>query len=211
MECELDTVKDILELFYLVSGPLLVFIAYKALDQIKVSKEIAKTNSKREAFKITLEEIRYYSNQIIPIVHECDELVEKHKIKFITESKIVIGQESIQLKYFYEGNHAEQFEKLLNPGCKLLNSLSDFSAIMTSGIADESLAYNNLAETYCGTVKKYAALIFDNDSNKDKDTTLKLFLIWNNRLEKERIILEKKKLEEQIKNNNDESINVIGT
>ena len=38
-----------------------------------------------------------------------------------------------------------------------------------------------------------------------------LFLIWNNRLEKENAIREKEKLEEKIKNKSDYSIHTIGT
>jgi hypothetical protein len=212
METILDTVKYFLELLYLASGPVLAFFAYKALDQIKTTKEIAKTNSKREAYKVTIDECRHYTNEIIPLVNKLDKLVDEHKIEYISKSQVIAGYDSFRVIPFCEDpNHNEKFDIIIEDACHLANKLEDFATFFTSGIADESLAYSSLAYTYCNTIKKYADLVTNEPGEHHKDNVLKLFFIWNNRLEKEKLILDKAKIDAQIQINKDASIKPIGT
>ncbi|MCI0510961.1 MULTISPECIES: hypothetical protein [Chromohalobacter] len=63
----MQTLKEILELVYYVSGPLLVVVAFLALGQIRVAKDQLKAqkkavaiSAKRDALRITAEQISNY-------------------------------------------------------------------------------------------------------------------------------------------------------
>ena len=71
----MQLVKDILELMYFLSGPVIALIAFIALGHIKVArqqleeqKRALAISSKRDALKITSDQISTYSSTIIPLL-----------------------------------------------------------------------------------------------------------------------------------------------
>ncbi len=208
---ELSVIKEILEYIYLLSSPAIVFVAYKALGQIKITREIARTNSKREAFKVTAQECRYFSEKIIPLIDALDEKIENLDIQFFTKSEVKIENNSIQVKPFVKyKHHNDTFDEISLNLVSLMNSLSDFSMFFISGVADERLAYNSVSTTYCGTIEKLAPILVP-AAGDDAESTLRLYMIWHNRKEKEEAIKEKKKLDKKIKENSSVTIKPIGT
>ncbi|MBT2920573.1 MULTISPECIES: hypothetical protein [Vibrio] len=206
----MEKLKEILEILYLLSGPALVFLAYKALDQIKVAKELAKVSSKREAYKATADECKYYSEKIIPLINNLDSKVKKFDAQIFTKSEVKVENNSISVSPFYKYDHHETaMDEIYLDLSAVINALSDFSTYFMSGVADERLAFKSLSYTYCDTVKKYAPVLIP--LVKNEDSTLQLFIIWNTRIEKQKAIEEKKKLEEKIKKTTDITINPIGT
>ncbi|QNH03052.1 DUF4760 domain-containing protein [Pseudomonas sediminis] len=207
----MEEIKEVLNIFYLLSGPALVFIAYKALAQIKVTKEIAKTNARRESLILTAKECRYYAQNIIPLCNAFNETLERVDAKFFTESKTKIENNNIKVQYHFDKDSSELFPGELDDiVTSLINSLSDFSNFFTSGVADEKVAYENLGYTFCNTVKKLAPLLVKIAEQHNEDNILKLFMIWHNRREMELAIKEKNALEEKINKSKSVSIDVLG-
>jgi len=208
----METLKDILEIIYYLSGPCLVLIAYKALDQIKVSKKIAETSNKREAYKIAIEEVRFYSDEIIPLINRLDKKIAKHDIKFIKNIKNTITEDSLTIESFKMNKEDDDLMlMIIEDVSDLFNKLESFSNFFTSAIADEMTAYHTTAETYCSTVKQYSIYLALERKDDMEHCIMELFYIWNNRLNKERLINEKKSLEERIKNSSDKAILPLGT
>lgn len=203
--------KEILEFIYFLSGPALVFMAYKALEQIKVTRDIAKINSKRESFQITAQECRHYSQNIIPLLDTLDKKIEELDVQIITKSKVIITDRKIEIKPFFDYDHYDESIEQLTPYLvKASNAISDFATFFISGIADESLAYRSLGRTYCNTIKQLAPLLIPLCQNNDDDV-MTLFFIWNNRNEKQAALAEKKKIEKKLKDSSDVYIKPIGT
>jgi hypothetical protein len=207
---QLEHLKNILELLYLLSGPALVFFAYKALEQIKVTKDLAKINAKREAYKVTADESRYFSEKIIPLINILDTKVDELGAQVFLKSSVKVENNTVIVKLFTNyPKHDEIIDQLTGEFVELSNALSDFSTYFVSGIADEKLAYNTLGRTYCDTVKKYAPLlVLISNAN---DNVIQLFVIWNNRAIKDKALIEKRKLEETIKNTSEITVEPIGT
>lgn len=210
LELKLEKLKEILEIVYLLSGPALVFLAYKALDQIKVTKELAQVSAKREAYKATADECKYYSEKIMPLINDLDSKVKNFDVQFLTKSKVKVENNSISVSPFYKYEHHEKaMDEIYLELSAVINALSDFSTYFMSGVADEKLAFKSMSYTYCDTVKKYAPVLVPLTTKED--STFQLFTIWNTRIEKEKALEEKKKLEEKIKKTIDITVNPIGT
>ncbi|MEO4049454.1 hypothetical protein AAFN46_20540 [Pseudomonas sp. CAU 1711] len=207
----MPTLKEVLEIFYLLSGPALVFIAYRALEQIKVSKEISRTNAKRESLILTAKECRNYAQNVIPFCNSFNEKVEKYDAKFFTKSKVTVSDDRIEVSY-YKGNDDQALfpEELGEDIMNLINALSSFSNFFISGVADERIAYKSLGNTYCGIVKKLVPILVRIAEEHNEDNILKLFMIWHNRKEIENAQKEKEALERKINKQKEISISVIG-
>jgi len=205
-------IKEILEYFYFLSGPVIALLAFKGLHQIIVSKEIAKTNAKRDAFKLTAEQCKYYGENIIPLVNELDKSIATHNAQLFTKSKYII--ENNNIKVIPNSDYPEFDETIQNLVVELsnvYNALNSFSLFFVSGVADENLAYMTLGKTYCNTVERLLPFLVNASTYSGEDNILSLFLIWHHRKNKEKAIKEKQALEKQIKETSDIRIKPIGT
>jgi hypothetical protein len=59
--------KYIVEIISLLTAPIILYLAYRGLEQLKLTKRESKLNSKREAYKITAEQCKDYQTRIIPL------------------------------------------------------------------------------------------------------------------------------------------------
>jgi hypothetical protein len=78
-------VRAVLELLYFASGIAIAVAAFLALEQLKVSKQIAKDNAKiakdnagREAFKLAAHECRIYAQEVLPLQQKF--IAEYHRL-----------------------------------------------------------------------------------------------------------------------------------
>lgn len=212
----MQTIKEILEIIYFISGPIVAYFAFKALGQIsEAKKQVLETresriiSSKREAYKIAADKCDYFMTTIIPLINNLDKAVKANGITFFEKSQIEITQDGIKVKPFYKDK--EEVDKVFNlPNLELFNPLESFSLFFSSGVADEKIGYLTIGNTYCDTVKKYAPLLVTLSEGKHFNNTLFLFKIWNARLEKENLEKEKKRIDKQLSENKSISIKTIG-
>lgn len=214
----MQTLKDILEILYLISGPVIAVFAFLGLRQIKEARnqvDEAKKgrilHSKREAFKIASEKCEYYMEKIIPLFDELDKNIQENKIDFFERTKVTIINNEI--KTFPEFKNKEEMSKVISLKVgDILNPLESFSLFFINGVADEKIGYLTIGHTYCYSVKRYLPIILPLSSNKKYyKNIIQLFLIWYSRIEKERLENEKNKIEDELSKNQDAHINPIGT
>lgn len=208
----MNIIKEVLEYIYFLSGPVIAVFAFKALGQIKVTREIAKINSRREAVKLATEECRYYSENIIPLINELEKKIEEFDVQIFSKSKVDVKSDKIDVLPFVDyKNYDESWEKISPYFGRVINSLSHFSTFFVSGVADESVAYNSLGTTYCYIIKRLSPVLVPIIADREENNAITLFYIWNNRKVKAEAIQQKIKLEERIESNHDTTIKPIGT
>lgn len=212
----MQTIKDILEIIYFISGPVIACVAFKALEQINEAKkqvEEARASriigTKREGYKIAADKCDYFMTVIIPLINNLDTQVKSNKITFFEKSQVEITADKIKISPCFQND--EERKKVFNlPNLDLLNPLESFSLFFTSGVADENVGYLTIGKTYCTTVKKYLPLIAGLSNEKYFLNILKLFKIWNNRIEKENLEKEKQVIENKLDKNENYSVKLIG-
>jgi hypothetical protein len=62
-------IRNVLEVLYFCSGIVFVFVAIRGLRQIKVSKQIAVTTAKREAYKLASEQCDMFASRVVPSIY----------------------------------------------------------------------------------------------------------------------------------------------
>lgn len=200
-------IKAIVEFIYLLSAPLLVFLAYKGLEQIKVAKNQSKINSKREAYRVTAEQCKYYLDVIISLFNEMHQKEQEENVKFFKHSIIHIHEEQISVEFPKD----DDLEKIDIVVLKLANALEGFAFFFVTGLGDEKIAYETIGWTFTNSIKGFLPfLIRFNNNGKSFSSTLKLFHIWNSRMEKEDLELKKQNLDKKINSKNTINLKHIG-
>ena len=215
----MEITKNILEIIYFLSGPLIAVFAFMALNQIKISKQqlqndnkILNINSKRESIKLATEQCNIFMKEIIPNINMLDNIIEELKIDFYKKAQVTIEQGKISISpetqndYFKIKYSKEYIQCIL----EVLNSIEVFSIYFSSRIADENIAYLSVGETYCGTVKKLLPDIILVGKGNHFKNILPLFMLWHFRLKKEKLENEKKKLEKELTTIKTQRVNPIG-
>src|SRR5690554_5656423 len=154
----MDKLKDILEIIYFISGPVIAYLAFRALGQInEAKKQVTETkesriiSSKREAYKIAADKCEYFMLTIIPLINNLDKSIKDNGVTFFDNSKVEITNGGIKVKPQFKDQ--QEIEKVFDlPNLELFNPLESFALFFTSGVAEEKVGYLTLGQTYCNSV-----------------------------------------------------------
>lgn len=214
----MEQFRDYLEILYFLSCPALVVIAYIALAQIKLAKNqieeqrnATRISAKRDALKLTSEQIKEYGVTIIPIINTLDKKIKDESIEFFKKSEVVIGDDNFKVNPCSDDAEIDKLKNIIPEFLNVMNALEGFSVFFVSGVADEKLAYRSLSTTFCHSVKNFLPLIvmLTSDSNSFS-VTIKLFSIWNNRLDSEAMEQQMQGLEKKLRSKKEKTIRIIG-
>lgn len=180
-------VRDILELWSFIASILIAVFAWKALGQITASKEIARTQAKREALRIAAEKTVQFAEEIIPLTSEYNKLKKEGKYPFLTSTQVTESWPHVECKTDnFPGMMQEVFS---NNGLvvKILNRMEGFAMFFTCGVADADVAYRPVSSVFCQCAKNFLPyIIICNERERQYTYTLKLYSVWSMRTEKEK-------------------------
>jgi hypothetical protein len=183
------TTRAILELLYFASGIVIAVAALLALNQIKVTKRIAKANSRRESVKLAAELCRYFAEDVVPALTVANNNYAQNKFQFLKVAP-PLGQPPFTLKdgeivahHFDIKSLQEQLPKdfLVVP---YLNTLESFAIPFAAGVADEDIGYRETARPFCQGVQAFMPVIFMlRAQNLGRyESVVRLYAAWNDRL-----------------------------
>ena len=122
----MEIFKDIIELLYYASGPIIAIFAFKGLKQLSISKQNAKIAAKRDSFRLAAEQCSKFLENIEPKLNELDNLLAKGTCDFITKSQVNILDNSFSVK-FHKGGDSKEFELVISKVMEVLNCFEAFS------------------------------------------------------------------------------------
>lgn len=210
--------KGTLELISLLSAPILAFIAFKALAQVKaarsqvgVMRQQAVTTARRDAIKLAAEQTCRFDQEILPLMEEFHSRRDKAgEYPAFKESKIFINGPNIRVS----GNvgdvmtESSKNDRLI---FRLANQLERLAIYFATGIADERIAFNPLGKTYCQAAKDLMPFMIPlYQQGHYYSNTLALFQIWNTRLDLNDKQKQIASLQEQIGDTQDLTIRIVG-
>lgn len=202
--------RNALEIIYFATTPVLLVVAALGLKQLSISRQVAKTNAKRESFKLAAEQCSYFLQHIIPKMNTVDKLAKEKSIKSYGVAEIEIRGDELNVKVKKNVKDQEKIKEMIGEILDLLNALEGFSVFFTNGIAEQRIAFSSIGFTYCNCVKKYLPLIcpvlglgFNN--------IIKLYIEWNTILEKQKAWEDKIKAEEKLSQDCVFDFKTIGT
>lgn len=193
------------ELLYYSCGIGLLVVAIIGLHQIVIAKRAIHITSRREALKLSAEQCKRYSDEIIPLTSKVLDATRSDAFFDSWESKLT--KNGISLVRKPEKITIKSLPKELT---SLLNSIESFSQFFTCGLADERSAYNCLGGAHVETVTRYLPILMLQAKQGYWKNTMTLYFSWRMRKEREKLSLQRKELEQQMNDNADVSIPILG-
>lgn len=208
----IDTLRPYFELLYFITGgPVLALFAFLALKQITVAKQNARTASQREAYRIAAEQVQIYASDIIPLLNDLDRLIDEKKMSGFSDAKIEVEKNGIKVKKKWGEGDIDKLIEIAATLVTTLNRLEVFALFFTSRIAAEQVAYSSIGVTYVRSVNKLLPAFIGLADEKSYENVLKLFLLWHQRRETERLVQEKAEIQKRLRTMGDKKIEPIGT
>jgi hypothetical protein len=204
-------IRNILEIIYFISTPVLLIVATIGLKQISVSKENSRINSLRDSYKLASQQCSYFLSTIIPLYNKVDNSIDAKSITVLSEKEVSIKNKTIKInnKKFLAEN--DNIVTILPEIMEALNATEAFSVFIISGVADEQIAYNSIGHTFCSCVHKLLPIIIVCGHGVCYKNVLNLFMSWHNKENKQKLISDKCRIEKDLDNISSFNIKSIGT
>lgn len=202
--------KKILEIWDLISWPIIAFLAYKWLEQISETKKSRLLSAQRDAYTIAAEKCTYYAENIVPLINSIDEEIEKRWISSLNEATTEVKWNNIKTNITFKNLQEQLILCIEIPTLDLFNKLDSLALFFTKGIADEQIGYLNFGKSFCYTMKRYMPLVIDTYKYGHFQSLIELFLLWSQKIEKEKLELQKNSIENELNKINEIKIPYIG-
>lgn len=201
-------IKEGLEVLYYIASIGLFAGIILATKQLKVMKTDFSSRNQRASVEKSIEYLNWYATSFLPDTLKSKELLKNKKI---------LTFESVKNKSFIYDENCKRDDQVItsinekiDAGIvELTNQLEFFSAAMMSGLADEQLAFNPLASTFCSFVDVYCEM-----RNEDKEMlfthTTELYNMWEERLRTIELSKKKALIDEQMSKVSNKTIPILG-
>ena len=213
----MENFRTWLEILYFISGPIIAVIAFFALGQIRVAKEqieeqkkLLKITSKRDALKLTSNQIEIYLDKIIKLQNILDKKLASENIDILSKYEVEITSDSLKLIPPKETFNTDDLEKIIQELADVANAMESFSTYFISGVADEKIAFFSIGSTYCNSVKRLLPVLIPLSNEKNFLSIINLYKIWAMRIESESLQKQKQNIEKQLKSKKETTIKVVG-
>jgi hypothetical protein len=204
--------KDVAEVvYYVTAGPILVLIAAYGLKQISVARQSSQVSAKRDSYRLAVERVHFYMNDVITSINELNEEISKFELnEFDKYMKIKVENGVMSIEFDPPINLREKLADIAPKMTVCLNKIESFSLPFAANIADRNIAYLSVGATFVNSLSKYCWM-FPIVGNEYYSATQSLFSDWYKRKKEEEYRKEKKQIEEKLKmNGNTKFIKTIG-
>ena len=171
------------------------FAALYGLKQIKSAKNIANMQAKRDAIKLATEKVHYYLTEIIPAFTVVDNYSKESNISVLKESTFEIKDGKISTSIpISNSKKIEEFKDVSSKALIPLNMSEAFASVFISKLADEEIAFNSVARTFCGSIEDYMSVIALGDGLYFRNL-IELYILWSGKIEEIDLMQEKSRID----------------
>jgi hypothetical protein len=209
----LNFLKETIVYLYYISGIILVTTVIIGLYQLQVLKDDIRTKNKRASVEKSIEYLSWFAKEFIPQRTSFNEKITDDGVILYNNKHVFNKKFTLDESQFTSEMKKEVIIRAEHDSEDLLNQLEFFSAAMLSGLADEELAFNPLATIFCEFIEDQFLLIcyIRGDQNLQLySNMITLYNMWKNRLERKKIEMQHKDLEEKLSKIEDKSVKSIG-
>lgn len=210
----LQILRSTLELLYFASGITIAIAAVWGLQQLRITRQIARINAMREALKFAAERCQYFADRAVPAGTGVAQEYKRLGLKFLgMQNKWSIQNGEIVNHNFDPKLIGAEFQKITPVLINHLNVLEAFAIPFAASVADDNLGYQETAIAFCQRVRIYMPAYFYLRRIGDArfESTIKLFDRWNKRLTAKKIESDIKPMQEFLRSVESEKIKPLGT
>ncbi len=186
---EWQTLKNVIEILYYLSGPALVVIAAIGLYQLYLAKRDIQLRSQREAATLAAAEARHFNTRIIELTTQARSATFAEKIELYEGEVGDFSPDSVKDaalgRLWDDAHHQPKAAQALGVINSLLNELEAFALYFTKGVADEEIAFVAVGRYFCDLVRRYYPVIAKSRTEKQEDAfqpIVDLYHIWHARV-----------------------------
>ncbi|PYL10396.1 MAG: hypothetical protein DME33_00865 [Verrucomicrobia bacterium] len=206
----MSSLHFVLESLFFLSGIALTVIAAIGLRQLTVAKEIARIGAKRDSLKLAADQCAHYMHNIIPLQNALYEAIQTKHIAFFDKSEVEVKGDQVKVTSTATPADVDALKTIAYEFLAAFNAIEAFAVFFVSGVADEKLAFSALGASYCSNVQRYLPEIMLLRSGSF-DNLLRLFFLWNSRLESLRLRMERDKIDNSLQKIQNKFIKPVGT
>src|SRR5271157_4228614 len=160
---------QVLELIYFACAPMIVIVGCVGLYQLKISRDTARLNARRDSLRFAATQADYYHSHIIPLQNTLDTVIKENEIKLFEKASVDIKDNTIRIRPNLESDELikdlEKIKTISKELTQALNAMEAFAVFFISGVADEAVAFSSVGKTYCGSVLDYLPIIIPISEN----------------------------------------------
>jgi hypothetical protein len=205
------SLRDTLEVLYFASGVVVAAAAIVALYQLILTKRTSQLTAKRDAYALSGQQCQYYLTQIIPLLDALDRKMNEVGINSLGSAEINVSGRSVSFSLKPKKLDDKIRAEVSPPLLAVYNALEAFSIPFTNGVAEESIAFSAIGQTFCHSVKKFVPELVPLSQFGYFQNTVNLFTLWYPRLKKRELEQRKLLLEKKCEEITDVTIKAIGT
>jgi hypothetical protein len=179
---------NILQGLYYVAGIAIAVAAFIGLGQLNLTREIAKTNAKREALKFAAERCQYFAEHTVPDHSKLAQAYFRLRLTFLTSNPQwqIVNGEIVNHNFDAAAQAVQDAEvpQIMTELVYSLNSIEAFAIPFVAKVADDDIGYQETALGLCQQVKQLIPAIFymRRKNAARYESTVQLFDRWNKRL-----------------------------
>jgi hypothetical protein len=185
------TLRSIIELVYFVSTVVLTTVAFYGLRQLRLTKQIATQNAKRESIKFATERCQYFAETIVPAQSKAVSSYNQRKFTCLNDQRFRIEKGEIVEHNFDKQRIALCEREALSTSSsfvELLNYLEAFAIPFVAGVADDELGYQETASAFCEFLAQVMIVIAAFRGHGPRfESCVKLYECWSARLEAQKL------------------------
>lgn len=180
-----EPLREILESLYFCAGIVIAVAAIFGLRQLKITRDIARTNAQREALKFAAERCQYFAENTVSAYATLRQEYVRLKLTFLSRPLTWRVQKGEILDCNVDTNLLDRETPQVDEAImRYLNSLEAFAIPFAAGVADDDLGFQETALGFCNLVKEIMPVLFQMRRKRIAryESTVKLFELWNIRL-----------------------------
>jgi hypothetical protein len=185
------TLRSILELVYFVSTVVLTAVAFYGLRQLRLTKQIATQNAKRESIKFATERCQYYAERIVPLQSAVVTAYRQHKFTCLSNQTFRVEKGEIVQHNFDQQKMAlceRELSAMRHEVVGFLNSMEAFAIPFVAGVADDELGFQETASAFCRGLAEFMLTIAVSRGRGPRyESAMKLYECWSARLEAQKM------------------------
>lgn len=220
-------IRDWLEIFYFISGIIVMLLAGFGLwqlklakdqislakDQLETSKNIFKTQSKRAAVEAAVLECRNFSETVIKESMALDKYCKQEQISYFddviftnTDDGFTLDCKNVDEE---DANKLQAVDEIIT---RFMNGMEAHSLYFLSGIADEKIAFHTNAKAFIELAEKaFKVIPLCNIDDDDIQPVKTLYFMWYKKVEAKKLKIKKEEIEKELSDYKEVNLRSIGT
>jgi hypothetical protein len=207
----LAAARPSLELLSFLSAPAVAVAAFIGLKQLRISKQTSQLAATRDAYRLAADQCTFYVDRVIPALNRLDAAIATKKVTYFRDSVVTIEEQMIRVTPPKDSKAINAVIDVASEQMEALNLLSSFALFFVSRVADESVAFSAVGQTYCRSVRDLLPILAPlSRASNGYAGIVRLFMLWQSRLERQELEAAKTVLEKKLAETSNSRITPLG-